>query len=213
MINEVYNFSQKFGLARDQGARPTCLAFSVSDMNMFANALSASLSVEYLCYHAAHNMTAWKIEQPFTCSAVMNAAREPGQPSEVSYPYDSNDQGKPLITPPLFEELKKVDCRYGKGNVEEIVDAIVAGNPIIIIISLTEGFMRPKDGIVFDEQEPENVYPGLHAVLVVGSGEMVNSDEQYFYIRNSWGREWGENGHSWISNTYLRRHLVGTIRI
>lgn len=213
MINVVNNLSESFGYARDQGARPTCLAFSISDINMFANSLSAYLSVEYLCYHAARNMLGWKIEQPFTCNAVMKAARDAGQPAEVSYPYDLNDQSKPLMEPPSFGELKKVDCHYGSGNVNDVIDAIVVGKPTIIIISLTQKFMSPEGGIVVDEQNPESVYPGLHAVLVVGHGKMANNNEQYFYIRNSWGTEWGENGHSWVSYTYLCRHLAGVIGI
>ena len=47
-----------------------------------------------------------------------------------------------------------------------------------------------------------------HAVLVVGWGVDQEFDREYFIIKNSFGKDWGENGYARISSS-LSQELVG----
>lgn len=52
MIEIQVDRSEVLGAARYQGLRPTCIAFTMSDLNAGAHK-TGPLSVEYLCHHAA----------------------------------------------------------------------------------------------------------------------------------------------------------------
>uniref|UniRef100_A0ACD5VJ85 Uncharacterized protein n=1 Tax=Avena sativa TaxID=4498 RepID=A0ACD5VJ85_AVESA len=66
----------------------------------------------------------------------------------------------------------------------------VAGQPVGVSIETGEGMQFYKSG----------VYPGPcgtrldHAVTVVGYGTDPSKGGKYWIVKNSWGKEWGENG-------------------
>jgi C1A family cysteine protease len=47
-----------------------------------------------------------------------------------------------------------------------------------------------------------------HAVVAVGHG--TTSDQTAILIRNSWGAEWGEGGHAWLTEKFLSPRLFAT---
>ncbi|BCS41875.1 hypothetical protein Pta6605_02060 [Pseudomonas amygdali pv. tabaci] len=46
----------------------------------------------------------------------------------------------------------------------------------------------------------------LHAVVAIGVVYEDGNSAPWFYVRNSWGPNWGVNGHAWISGTYVSAH-------
>jgi len=78
----------KFGPARDQKRRPTCIAFAASDahaaqrMNPFQ-----PLSVEYAFYHASLKRTAFDPHSGVGMSDILAAVENDGQPEENGWPY------------------------------------------------------------------------------------------------------------------------------
>ena len=46
------------------------------------------------------------------------------------------------------------------------------------------------------------------AVVAVGHGTV--SGQKAFLIRNSWGADWGENGHAWLTEKFLTPRLFAT---
>src|SRR5947207_1154610 len=93
------------GPSRDQGRRPTCLAFAATAAHEASRPSAEYLSVEHLYYfglqrsHRNPNRGLNKI-------AVTTALREDGQPLEPAWPYsaDTPDQATwraPTITAPL----------------------------------------------------------------------------------------------------------------
>src|SRR6516225_3600145 len=77
----------QFGPARDQGQRPTCLAFATSDAHAAVRDPTwAELSCEYLFYHAAkregvNHTSGVKI------ASIREALDQDGQPVEAGWPY------------------------------------------------------------------------------------------------------------------------------
>ena len=77
----------RFGPARDQGARATCLAFAMSDTHaaMRRGAWHA-LSCEYLFYRAKRR-DGTPVDEGTTISAARAALLQDGQPLEMGWPY------------------------------------------------------------------------------------------------------------------------------
>jgi len=40
---------------------------------------------------------------------------------------------------------------------------------------------------------------GVHAVEIIGWGTDPDTKENYWTVKNSWGRDWGENGYGRIA--------------
>src|SRR4051812_13826074 len=85
-IEVLRDLRGQFGPVRDQGARPTCLAFAASDAHAALRAPWRALSCEFAFYHAQQ-----RAERPFVVGAVLpsmlTALRENGQPVEDDWPY------------------------------------------------------------------------------------------------------------------------------
>src|SRR5438270_597211 len=81
-----HDLRDRFGPARDQGARPTCLAFAMSDAHAAMIEPWNPLSCEYLFFHAQR-----RVAKPPHTGASMSATREAveldGQPVESDWPY------------------------------------------------------------------------------------------------------------------------------
>jgi len=187
--------------ARPQGRRPTCLAFALSDLNRPKS--PADLSPEYL-YRAAAIMTpGWGPGGGITFDAMREASRI-GQPEEAAFPYCSEEPSLPI--PDLPSGLQ----HYGdllqcvSADPTDIACFISAGQPIGLGLRVTPEFFKPEGGLVaFGDQ----VMPGLlHAVVAIGVGHEEGNSAPWFYVRNSWGPQWGVDGHAWISGAYVSAH-------
>src|SRR5262249_5443871 len=80
------NLQSKFGASRDQGARPTCLVFAMSDAPAGARGPWEYLSCEYLFFHAKRRENA----PPSSGSKplfIRQALQHDGQPVEADWKY------------------------------------------------------------------------------------------------------------------------------
>jgi len=85
-IDILCDLRHRFGPARDQGARPTCLAFAVSDAHAVLREPWTALSCEFAFYHAQR-----RARRPPTAGArlveMLATLKEDGQPVESDWPY------------------------------------------------------------------------------------------------------------------------------
>src|SRR5208283_720238 len=96
-----------FGPVRDQGSRPTCLAFAASDTHAALRGRWSPLSCEYAFFHAQRRGGRLP-----TVGAVLPemlaTLREDGQPAEASWPYlsilpsDLSYWKPPPVLTPIF---------------------------------------------------------------------------------------------------------------
>ncbi|KPX59579.1 MULTISPECIES: C1 family peptidase [Pseudomonas syringae group genomosp. 2] len=187
--------------ARPQGQRPTCLAFVLSDLNRPTS--PADLSPEYLYRAAAILSPGWAPGGGITFEAMREASRA-GQPEEIAFPYCSEEPALPI--PDLPSGLQ----HYGdvlqrlSADPTDIACLISAGRPIGLGLRVTPEFFRPDGSLVaFSDQVMMGL---LHAVVAIGVGYEDGNSAPWFYVRNSWGPNWGVNGHAWISGTYVSAH-------
>src|SRR5207247_2225453 len=97
----------KLGEARNQGERPTCLAFAASAAHEVSRDRSDYLSTEFLFFTAVKE-THRDRNRGLTTTAVSKALRDNGQPLETAWPYQANiPDGMPWKPPdgctPLYK--------------------------------------------------------------------------------------------------------------
>lgn len=187
--------------ARPQGRRPTCLAFALSDLNRLG--APADLSPEFLYRAAAILSPAWSPGGGVTFDAMQEASRA-GQPEEAAFPYCREEPSLPI--PDLPSGLQ----HYGQflervsADPTDIACFIGSGRPVGLGLRVTPEFFKPEGNLVpFGDQV---ILGLLHAVVAIGVGHEDGSSAPWFYVRNSWGPQWGIDGHAWISGAYVSAH-------
>jgi C1A family cysteine protease len=86
-------------------------------------------------------------------------------------------------------------------NLDQMRGCLAAGYPFVFgftVYASFEGEDVAQTGIVPLPQPNEEVVSG-HAVLAVG----YDDQKQAFFVRNSWGQNWGLGGYFWIPYAYL----------
>ncbi|MBL8792477.1 MAG: peptidase C1 [Planctomycetia bacterium] len=211
-VRARHDLRGRFGRARDQQGRETCLAFALSDAHAEVRGTPWSpLCCEYLFYHAkqrdllpAHVGT--------TIPAIRAALEHDGQPVEAAWPYlralpaDRKRWKPPAKVGTLF-------CRPSQNHgaaFQEIWDAVEGDKPVVVGMSFSAAFLLPDGEGVVDSGE--TVVPDLrHAVVVVGTG--TRASRKFVLVRNSWGDTWGLAGYAWLSERYLAARLLVALTV
>jgi hypothetical protein len=206
MILSVVDHSALLGPARHQGQRPTCLAFAVSDVNRHVAPAPDVLSTEYLYQHAGAISPGWIAGSALRLAPVLAVVDKPGQPLETDFPYlaaSTTTVAVPVALP------SATMYRSGLREITRKSDAIVAelqkGHVVGLIIETTLTMTAPVNGVV--AFSPMIIPNSAHAVIAVGLGSAANGS-QYLLVRNSWGVNWGLNGHAWLPIDYIDLHLL-----
>lgn len=210
MIDIVTDLRPLLGAVRDQGARPTCLAFAASDAHAALREGWSPLSCEFAFFHA-HRRSGTTPEQGARLSSMLDALRLDGQPAESGWPYlDFVPADLAHWIPP-----SDVGPRFGRNGaansciIPSILAALDSGTPVLLLTMLSKSFYAPSNAGIVDPAKDENPDPALrHAVVAVGHG--TTSDQTAILIRNSWGAEWGEGGHAWLTEKFLSPRLFAT---
>ena len=206
VLRVICDLRKKLGPVRDQGRRPTCLAFAASDTHAAMRPNWTPLSCEYIYYHAIKRDLSHP-SRGATLPAMLEALREDGQPSENEWSYLNSVPAKisswkpPLISKPLFRR----DSDRNHATVKQLIDRLDDGIPLIVTMCLSNAFYCPdKDGLIDSNETPDHAI--RHAVVAVGYGKKGN--ETFILIRNSWGTTWGVFGYAWVSKKYMKPRLI-----
>jgi hypothetical protein len=213
MIDIVRDLRPLFGPARDQGARPTCLAFAASDTHAGLRDGWAPLSCAF-AFYAAQKRAGRPPTSGALLSTMLDALRLDGQPDEKGWPYlAAVPADHRLWTPPAT-----VGPLYGRNgqrdgtDLSSILAALDRDTPVLMLTMLSRSFFQPRGDGVVDPANDELPEPAQrHAVVAVGHGTVDGTPA--ILIRNSWGPGWGLEGHAWLTERFLAPRLFATANL
>ena len=213
MIDIVRDLRPLFGPARDQGARPTCLAFAASDTHDGLRDGWAPLSCEF-AFYAAQKRAGRPPTSGALLSTMLDALLLDGQPDEKGWPYlAAVPADHRLWTPPAT-----VGPLYGRNgqrdgtDLSSILAALDRDTPVLMLTMLSRSFFQPRGDGVVDPANDELPEPAQrHAVVAVGHGTVDGTPA--ILIRNSWGPGWGLEGHAWLTERFLAPRLFATANL
>lgn len=122
---------------------------------------------------------------------------------ESIWPYDTQMVfAQPPIRAYQLSLDNKINAYYyiGTNRSNSIEDALRANHPVIFASDVTQEYTQyyNRNDIVWNTPK---TWVGAHAQIIVGI-RTVNGQRE-FKIRNSWGNNFGENGHTWYSEEYI----------
>lgn len=185
---------------RDQGEQGACVAFStmVIAQNLEhhdTTKLSEPLSPQYV-----YNLRSNYPEEGMFISDAMELLQKYGVVKEKTYPYGARIESKNEIP----REVVQLGQKYKMGEIARI-DSVSglrksmhtrqAGVLLTFkVYNYTKHFWRKQAG---DELE------GYHAVAAVG----YDDERRRILIQNSWGKEWGDEGCTYMNYDEFEGHL------
>jgi hypothetical protein len=197
----------RFGAARDQGARPTCLAFAASDAHAALRGPWNALSCEFAFYHAQR-----RAGRPptlgATLPAMLTAIKTDGQPAEADWPYlDELPADLDAYGPPSKVLVFRRDGEPRSDQLDDIIAMLDGGQASVVLMTISDAFYMPAaDGVVRSPATEGTDPTRRHAVVAVGHGEVDGA--RAILVRNSWGLDWGLAGHAWLPEPFIVPRLV-----
>lgn len=212
-ITTEIDLSAKAGPVRNQGKRPTCVAFATSDIHAAARTSTYTpLSVEYLYYHACRRSPQFLPGNGVTLTKALEAVELDGQPEETAWPYliDLPADLKDYVVPPGSTSTFKRAGERLSPTYNAAESELLAGRPAMVIFRSSVAFHYAK------ADEPLLPTAGdrdtlLHAVLAVGTGKSAAG--RCLKVKNSWGASWAAHGYGWMSESYFTARVSAVVRM
>jgi len=192
----------------DQGKLGSCTANAIAAAYQFdeIKQLEPNIFIPsrlFIYYNERDIENTVKIDSGANIRDGIKTINKLGVCSENDWPYDitkftekpSNECYK------LAKKNKSISYKRIEQNLEQIKSALFAGFPIIFGFNVYESFesQSVKDtGIMPIPKDNEKLLGG-HAVLAVG----FDDDKQSILVRNSWGKNWGDNGYFYMPYNFI----------
>jgi Papain family cysteine protease len=203
------------GRVKDQGERPTCVAFAVSAFHehwieirtMGKSQIDLDLSEEFLFYGCKQRDGLSISADGTTVRAASDCLLTNGQCIEHLHPYQS--RGRLLLTPSqtAISDANRhtLDRLVPKAVTFDVLSASLAkGIPVVGVIEIFQTAYLPGTDGKLPIPELGERRLGLHAILFIDAlGEPTIRTTTFL---NSWGASWGDNGFGRLSEDYFKKY-------
>jgi len=201
---------------KDQGDRPTCVAFAVGSLHEYwlditragKAEISIDLSEEFL-YFMSKRKDGLVGASGTTVVAAKSALAADGHCLEVLYPYQKKSNSvKPPNTVAISDGRSRTlnHLTRLKTEIAVLEDHFLQCLPVVGVIELFRSVYRPGRAGELPLPNSGEKRIGKHAVLLVGS-EASNHGNLFVFL-NSWGRTWGDKGFGRITAEYFAKHCM-----
>jgi hypothetical protein len=85
--------------------------------------------------------------------------------------------------------------RYAVNSIDEIMQHLNAGRPVIAGITVYESFFKQTDGLVVSAAKPGDDIIGGHVIIIV----QIDLVKDRIKFANAWGKEWGDKGFGYFT--------------
>ncbi len=196
---------QYFTEIKDQGNLGTCSVFSL--VSIYEYILKKTnrehdLSERFVYYNVLNDAGCIN-DTGASLYGVVESITKYGTCLEEFCKYDiAQYQLAPSVEAYTNAETHKIKCAKNiKINRTDIMSALSEGYPIAISLKIYDSFGINNNGFVFrpsDEEIEEGKY-GNHAMVICG----YSTDDKVYIVRNSWGKEFGDQGYCYIPFSYI----------
>jgi PKD repeat protein len=201
---------EKVGPVLDQGQTNMCTCCAASSMYNY------ELSTAYAPYWVP-NKSSRRMSPKWLFKETVGGQCWAGRPPETVLDFMKNTGGATLAHAPHNQncdvdynaatcqadgaKLKITGWRKirdeGQAGIDEIKNHLYNLNhPVLMLITLSDNFEDDVNaGLIYNWQGITPNLLGWHSTLIIG----YNDTARCFKVRNSWGKDWGDNGDFWIS--------------
>ena len=192
------DMSDKMPPIGNQGIQQSCVAWAVAyALKSYQEKLE--LGQQYLFSPSyIYNQINNGMNAPTYVTDALNMLSDQGVCELSEMPYNENDwTSKPTETAKADAKKFRIDFwrQVNVQDIKEVKAQLAAGYPVIIGADVSkefinEGYSQKADFI----WKTAGTSSGGHCMLLVGYNDQKNA----FRVMNSWGKDWGDNGFSWI---------------
>lgn len=197
-----------FSVIKDQGEQGACASFSlVSVFEYFlSNEISKTedLSEAFVYYNARERAGDTNSDSGATLQNIIKTMTDNGVCVEELCPYNEKEYSQKPTEEAYSDGAKRkvISALNVPTDVNTIKSAINEGYPVVASFRVFDSLAKSTAGFVSmpTEKERSSDKEDYHAMVICGY-----SDKQgYFIVRNSWGKDFGDNGYCYIPYAYIR---------
>jgi C1A family cysteine protease len=175
---------------KDQGACGSCVSFATCavmesmtkiEEDNFGLSIDLSEAFLFFCGCGSCCKSGWNFEP------ALDYTKSTGVSDEACFPYSTKDKPCDSRCSDWEKRLNKVTEWKKITNMSERKNVLSSVGPLIAGMSVYEDFYSYQGGVY---RHVTGDLLGYHAIAVVGFSE----GEQCWICKNSWGKDWGENG-------------------